>query len=534
MNKWIGIPAGLALLLCIVSACGGRNQSLESTQPALPAQTTGNQALPGIAELDAVRGTAEIQQLELGTQFYFTTGGNVANQNSSVLFTSTESEPAWALYSIDRADMEFFNLFVDFGTAANQKLLIGVANYSSGRWMFSTPFSSSPANVSVNTLGETNWISPQGKLYFVLVGQGKQTMIVNGIRLLADVPPLPSFPVSGTVLDENSNPMPGVSITLSPGGGSLQTDENGNFGFLAIPMGNWTLTPSFSGWDFNPVSADIQVVDAALTGVDFTGTEIPVVTHAVSGKVQTGSLTPIEGVLLTLNPGGMTTSSDAQGAFSFPAVEVGAYTLIPSKTDYLFAPSSRNVNVSASDVNNQNFTGSLDLKFSVSGTVLDVFDAPLGGVSLTLTPGGKQAISNSLGEFSIADVSPGSYTLTPTRSGWSFAPVNRAVTVVASNVSGQDFSGTENPVVSFSVDLLPIIQGDMGSEYACIECHSGSFPEEGLDMTNYADVVDRSTTIGNRINRTQGSSGFMPKDGTKWLPAWLQLYQDWIDGGMAP
>ncbi|MCB1216162.1 carboxypeptidase regulatory-like domain-containing protein [bacterium] len=531
MKKWIGIPAGLALLLCIVTACSGRTQGLETAQPAQPA---GDQALPRIAELDAVRNTAEIQQVELGTQFYFATSGNVVNQNSSVLFTSTATESAWALYSVDKADMEFFNLFVDFGTAAGQKLMIGVANYSTGRWMFSTPFSSSSANVSVNTQSETNWISPQGKLYFVLVGQGNQTMIVNGIRLLADVPPPPSFPVSGTVLDENSNPMEGVSITLTPGGGSLMTDANGNFGFLAIPAGNWTLTPSFDGWEFNPVSTDIQVVDAELTGVDFTGSEIPIITHAVSGKVQDASLAPIEGVLLTLNPGGMTTSSDALGAFSFPAVEVGAYTLIPSKTDYLFAPSSRNVNVSTADLINQNFTGSLDLSYSVSGTVLDVFDAPLGGVTLTLTPGGQQAISDSLGEFSIADVSPGSYTLTPARSGWSFAPANRAVTVVASNVSGQDFSGTENPVVSFSVDLLPIIQGDMGSEYACIECHSGSFPEEGLDMTNYDDVVDRSSTIKNRINRTQGSSGFMPKNGTKWLPAYLQMFQDWIDGGYAP
>ena len=243
--------AMLALIVLASTACGGSRQGIGNEAAVGSGKQPG---LPPIASLDSMRGAAEIQQVELGTQFYIATSGNVANQNESVLFTSTQAEAAWALYSIDKADMEFLNLFVDFGTAAGQKLVVGIANYSSGRWEFMGPYTSSPANVSINTLSETGWISPKGKLYFLLLGQGNQTMIVNNIRLLADVPPVPTFPVSGTVLDENELPLDGVTITLSPGGGSLQTDTNGNYSFLAVPAGNWTITPTLNGWEFDPGS----------------------------------------------------------------------------------------------------------------------------------------------------------------------------------------------------------------------------------------------------------------------------------------
>ncbi|UNM07284.1 MAG: carboxypeptidase regulatory-like domain-containing protein [Planctomycetales bacterium] len=532
MTNRIVLMAMLALIVLASTACGGSRQGIGNEAAVGSGKQPG---LPPIASLDSMRGAAEIQQVELGTQFYIATSGNVANQNESVLFTSTQAEAAWALYSIDKADMEFLNLFVDFGTAAGQKLVVGIANYSSGRWEFMGPYTSSPANVSINTLSETGWISPKGKLYFLLLGQGNQTMIVNNIRLLADVPPVPTFPVSGTVLDENELPLDGVTITLSPGGGSLQTDTNGNYSFLAVPAGNWTITPTLNGWEFDPVSSTFDVVDAAVSGIDFTGTEIPIITHAVSGTVQDAGMAPISGVLMTLNPGGMTTSTDAQGEYIFPAVEVGGYTLTPSKTSFSFNPTNRNVNVSTADVTGQDFTGTEITSFSISGTVLDELAAPLSGVTLTLIPGGKQAITNGSGFFQINDVSPGPYDLSPELNGWSFDPTSRTVIVVSSNVTDQDFTGTEDAVViSFSEDLLPIIQGDFGSEYACIECHSGSEPEEGLNMTVYADVVDRSDKVVDRINRMEGSFGFMPKNGTKWLPAWRQMFQDWIDGGFAP
>lgn len=49
------------------------------------------------------------------------------------------------------------------------------------------------------------------------------------------------------------------------------------------------------------------------------------------------------GVTLTLNPGGNTATSDANGLFSFSGIAAGAYTLTPLKTALTFSPASQSI-----------------------------------------------------------------------------------------------------------------------------------------------------------------------------------------------
>jgi Carboxypeptidase regulatory-like domain len=80
------------------------------------------------------------------------------------------------------------------------------------------------------------------------------------------------------------------------------------------------------------------------------------------------------------------------------------------------------------------------LTYSVSGAVTTSAGAAVSGV--TLSTGSASASSDSTGAYSIANLTNGSYTVTPSKSGCSFSPANRAVTVSSANVTAQNFTAT--------------------------------------------------------------------------------------------
>jgi pimeloyl-ACP methyl ester carboxylesterase len=99
----------------------------------------------------------------------------------------------------------------------------------------------------------------------------------------------PFYTVSGGVTDANNNPIAGV--TMSAGGGhTTNTDSNGNYTLGALPAGTYTLTPSKSGYTFNPASRTVSVPPDT-TGKDFNGYDKPplVFVHGWSGFPPWGS-----------------------------------------------------------------------------------------------------------------------------------------------------------------------------------------------------------------------------------------------------
>jgi secreted trypsin-like serine protease len=78
--------------------------------------------------------------------------------------------------------------------------------------------------------------------------------------------------------------------------------------------------------------------------------------------------------------------------------------------------------------------------YSISGTITNSAGAGISGV--TVSNGSASATTNSSGAYTLSGLGNGTYTLTPSLSGYSFSPASRSVTVNSANVSGQDFSGT--------------------------------------------------------------------------------------------
>lgn len=82
--------------------------------------------------------------------------------------------------------------------------------------------------------------------------------------------------------------------------------------------------------------------------------------------------------------------------------------------------------------------------YAISGRVADSSNIGISGVKVDIS-GARYATTDSTGNYSITELANGSYTLTPSKTGYTFNPAYKAVTVSGANITGQDFVGSGTP-----------------------------------------------------------------------------------------
>lgn len=172
-----------------------------------------------------------------------------------------------------------------------------------------------------------------------------------------------TYSISGTV---SGAIKAGVTITVTGAASPapVTTDSNGNYSVTGLADGNYTVTPSLTGYTFSPSSTAVTVSGANATGKNFTSTANAAPTYTLSGTV-TGPY--VEGVTISLT-GGASTTTNASGNYSFTGLAAGTYTVTPSLPGYTYSPASPSVTVNANTT--QNFTASSAVaSSSVSGTI---------------------------------------------------------------------------------------------------------------------------------------------------------------------
>ncbi|SDH37335.1 TonB-linked outer membrane protein, SusC/RagA family [Mucilaginibacter gossypii] len=129
-----------------------------------------------------------------------------------------------------------------------------------------------------------------------------------------------AFVVKGKVTDDNSQPLPGVSVRLKGTSTGTQTDLNGNYS-LNVPDGSVYLVFTYTGFEAQEVNVDSRaVIDIKLKAKDNSLSEVVVVGYGVQRKSDlTGAVTSIKSADLT-KIGGSNAAEALQG--KIPGVQI--------------------------------------------------------------------------------------------------------------------------------------------------------------------------------------------------------------------
>ena len=261
-------------------------------------------------------------------------------------------------------------------------------------------------------------------------------------------PGTPTWTVSGAVTPAAS----GVGTTLALSGaatGTVTADAAGNFTFTGLANGTYTVTPSKTGFTFSPASQSVTVSGANVTAVNFTAAPVP--TWNISGTVSPSASGA--NTTLTLSGAGTgTATADASGNFTFTGRPNGTYTVTPSKSGFSFSPTSQTVVVNGANVGAVNFTAAALPTWSVSGTVSP--SANGSATTLTLSGAGSgTTTADASGNFTFTGLNNGTYTVTPSKSGFVFTPASQSVTASGANVTGVNFTiATAPPPSGIKID----------------------------------------------------------------------------------
>jgi hypothetical protein len=114
----------------------------------------------------------------------------------------------------------------------------------------------------------------------------------NGGALWASNPPPNS--ITGVVSDSHSGlGLPGVQVTLQPGNQQTTTSGGGIYTFSNLLPGSYTITPNLANYAFTPPSQVINITNASVIGVNFTGVSGAITLQAPANGTQFASLDPV-------------------------------------------------------------------------------------------------------------------------------------------------------------------------------------------------------------------------------------------------
>jgi hypothetical protein len=161
-----------------------------------------------------------------------------------------------------------------------------------------------------------------------------------------------TFSISGKVT-QNGAGISGVTVSLSgKSSSSATTDSSGDYRFSGLSNGTYTITPSKSGYNFNPGFITVTVSNGNQIGNNFA---VVPNTFSISGNVAENG-TGISSIAVTLSGDSSATgTTDSNGDFSFNGLSSGAYTITPSKSGYGFDPEYISASVNNGDLTNENF-----------------------------------------------------------------------------------------------------------------------------------------------------------------------------------
>ena len=274
---------------------------------------------------------------------------------------------------------------------------------------------------------------------------------ITPINFTATASTNPTYNISGTVTLSSGWALPGVTVTLSVNNynsGTAATDANGDYTFTGLTNGSYTITPSLTGYTFNPASLAITLNGANVTSINFiVATAPPTSTHSISGTVTLSSGSALSGVTVTLSGvSSGTATTDKSGNYTFTGLTNGSYTITPSLTGYTFSHASTSVMLNGANSTSNNFiaTATTAPPYSISGTVTWNSGGVLEGVNMMLAVTyNTTTATDSNGNYIFKGLTNGDYTITPSLNGYRFNATSVGIKINGANVTSINFIGVK-------------------------------------------------------------------------------------------
>lgn len=225
----------------------------------------------------------------------------------------------------------------------------------------------------------------------------------------------------------------------------VKTDPtNGNYHRL-IQAGTYNLVFSSQGFDDITIN-NVSVSDKKTTIVDvvFGGTLSDV---NIQGTITDKSKTGIEGVSITINNtnNNYSTVTDSQGNYSFIGIKAGTYNSAISKDGFMTLSSTDSYKTSST----KNFE--LVKFYNISGKI---FAAQTGDIienaQIEIVNSTNKVNSNNSGEYSLSNITEGSYILTVSKVG--FSDSEQTITIT-DNITNNNFLMLTSKSESFESNI---------------------------------------------------------------------------------
>lgn len=218
--------------------------------------------------------------------------------------------------------------------------------------------------------------------------------------------------LSGVVKNTSGTLLQGVAVSVA--GTTVLTDANGAYQLAGIAAGYASVKASLAGY------TDISVLVNFEAGQSYVFSPVmgssPTYATLQGKVVNATSGAPIASATLTL--GSLTRSTAADGSFSFPNLNPGAFNLQVSATGHQGVTVSGTLTLGVNDVGNISLTPQAATR-KLSGVVTDALtQAPIAGASLSLAGLTGNAITAADGRYSFDAVGGNSASLTATATGY--------------------------------------------------------------------------------------------------------------------
>jgi hypothetical protein len=185
-------------------------------------------------------------------------------------------------------------------------------------------------------------------------GVGCTGSVKTNSGITSPTPGQSTFAISGTV-----SPTPTATTTLALSGAATATTtaaSNGTYSFSGLAAGTYAVTPSASGFGFNPTTQAAVITSTDVTGLNFISAAQTNPTFTLSGTISPASAGSGAAVVLT-GPVGATTTANSSGNYSFPGLTNGTYSVTPTKSGFNFTPATQTATINGANLTGVNFTG---------------------------------------------------------------------------------------------------------------------------------------------------------------------------------